>query len=379
METSLAIPRSKDNSKRVPYLDLLKFIAMSFICFAHVLQRYYYSDFVHSIGFSLLYSVELSIFFFVGGYLAKRPKSLKELLAYLLKMAVTYLGPAYLFTCLSIWLLPQFASQGFSYWMSVLFYGTDTFYWYFLVAFFINAILAVGFYLSNLCFRKPGLKWDLLKVLMVAVICCGYGYGFSCIYNAPGLGPKCLSSDLTLYYLPFGFLGFAAAIFKPYFLKMKKASIVSWSLFAFSLVGYVISLIFYPDWLDGLDGSFIEIFCHMLGSLSGTIVYFILAVYLVKIPFVLKLSSLGRLSGPFYLIHVFFIRLIRSYTSRPTYFDAGAIFFVISFMFIFYFGSLLLTWLLVKCPWTDFVLFFNYKRRKELFSLGKKAISPKND
>jgi hypothetical protein len=355
--------------KRISYLDLLKFIAMSFICFAHVLQRYYYPEFAHTIGFSILYSVELSIFFFVGGYLTIRPNSLKELLLYLLKMIVTYLGPAYLFTCLSIWLLPQFAEQSFSYWMGVLYHGTDTFYWYFLVAFFINGILAVGYYLSQLCFKKNGLKWDFFRVLIVTLICCAYWYGFSCIYNAPGLGPQCLSCDHVLYYLPIAFVGFLFAIFKPYFLKLKKASFITWITFGLCLIGYIVSLVFYSDWLAGLSGSFLDIFYHVLGSLTGTLVYFILAYYLSKIGWISKLSSLGRLSGPFYLIHVFFIRLIRSYVSRPTSLDGGMTIFVISFMFIFYFASLLLTWVLVKIPLTDLLLFFDYRRGKELIKV----------
>ena len=371
MDASLVVPHITANKKRISYLDLLKFIAMSFICFAHVLQRYYYQNFAHTIGFSILYSVELSIFFFVGGYLVKRPKTLKELLLYLLKMVVTYLGPAYLFTCLSIWLLPQFAEQSFSYWMGVLFRGTDTFYWYFLVAFFINGILAIGYYLSQLFLKKEGFKWDLFRVLIVVLVCGASWYGFSCIYNAPGLGPKTLSCDLTLYYLPIGFVGFLFAIFKPYFLKLKKASLITWITFGLCLVGYIISLVFYPDWLTGLSGSFLDIFYHVLGSLAGTIVYFILAYYLSKIGWIAKLSSLGRFSGPFYLIHVFFIRLIRSYVSRPTSLDGGMTIFVISFMFIFYFASLLLTWVLVKMPLTDLLLFFDYRRGKELLALGK--------
>jgi peptidoglycan/LPS O-acetylase OafA/YrhL len=357
--------------KRIPYLDLLKFIAMSFICFAHVLQRYYYPNFAHTIGLSILYSVELSIFFFVGGYLAKRPKTFKELLLYLLKMVVTYLGPAFLFTCLSIWLLPQFASHDFSYWMGVLYRGTDSFYWYFLVAFFINGILAVGYYLSYLCFKKDGFRWDLFRSIVVALILCGYWYGFSCIYNSPELGPKTLSCDLTLYYLPIAFIGFVFAIFKQYFIKLKKASLISWITFVLSLISYIISLVFYSDWLTGLGGSFLDIFYHFLGSLAGTLVYFILAYYLSKVGWISKLSALGRLSGPFYLVHVFFIRLIRSYVSRPSSFDGGMPIFIISFMFIFYFASLLLTWILVKVPLTDFLLFFDYKRGKELLVLCK--------
>ena len=148
-------------------------------------------------------------------------------------------------------------------------------------------------------------------------------------------------------------------------------SLITWITFGLCLVGYIISLVFYPDWLTGLSGSFLDIFYHVLGSLAGTIVYFILAYYLSKIGWIAKLSSLGRFSGPFYLIHVFFIRLIRSYVSRPTSLDGGMTIFVISFMFIFYFASLLLTWVLVKMPLTDLLLFFDYRRGKELLALGK--------
>lgn len=357
----------KSEEGRLRHLDLLKWIAMSFVCLSHFLQRFYYPDFTSSIGFSILYSVELAIFFFVGGYLVKRCKTLKDLLLYLLKLIVTYLGPAYLFTCLSIWTLPQYADGDFGTWMNVLYRGTESFYWYFLVAVFVNAILAIGSYLSHLAIKKESLGMETLRSLIVAALASAYSGIFIYIYNAPDLGPTVLSSRMVLCYLPIAFVGFFVPTYLPYFRELQKKEAWMWSLFALSMIGYVVSLCFYPNWLSGMNGSFGTILCHVLGSLSGAIAYYILSIQLVRIPFVAPLSSLGQLSGPFYLVHVYLVRLLAAFIDRPEVFSAGSIFFVISFMLIFYLGSLALTWLLVAFPYTNLVLFFDPQVAKAVY------------
>ncbi|MCB9498368.1 MAG: acyltransferase family protein [Bacillales bacterium] len=372
MENTLNATCTKPNN-RIPYLDLLKFIAMTFICFGHVLQRYYVVGFTQTIGFAILYSVELGIFFFVGGYLAKKPKKLKILLLYILKMFITYLIPAFLFTCLSIWFLPRFEGNNFAYWMNQLFYYTDTFYWYFLVAFLLNVGIAASYYFSQLIFKKEGLKYDIMRSVIILVLMGLYSLIFIYIYNSPTLGPKCLSSDLTLYYISIVFIGSMFSTFHKYFENIKSRHLIRGAIFLVCLAGYITSLYYFSNWFTVLDTPFKDISTHMLGSLAGTICYVYLAFYLSKLTFVSKVSVLGKYSGPFYLVHVFFIRLLYSFSSRPIDMVPSAILYVMIFMIIFYFGSLVVTIILVKIPYTDIILFMNYKRFKQALFIKEKS------
>jgi len=352
----------KNKLRRIPYLDLLKFIAMSFVCFMHVIQRWGPKDFTATIGFAILYSLSLSVFFFVGGFFVKRPENLKDLGLYLVKLILTYLAPAYLFVVISVFTLPQYQSKDFGYWMNVLYRGTDAFYWYFLVAVFINAALAISFYLSRRVFKKAILSHDFLRSVMAALLLLAYSSVFIYIYNAPDLGPRVLASGQVLLYLPIAFVGFLFATFKRYFAKGETFSYFRISLIGASLIIYVVSLCLFPDWLSSLSGTFWQITLHMLGGLGGAIALYFLAMGLCRFATVRKVAALGVYSGPYYLVHVYFIRLINSYVERPSTMDPSSVFFLVSFLIVFYLGSLMMTIGLVEFPFTDILLFADYRR-----------------
>ena len=356
----------REDKKRSDLFDFLKLIAMSYVLIGHVLQRWYVSNFTSSIGFALFYSVSLSLFFLVGGFFVNRSSTLKGLLKYLLKLLVLYIVPAYLFTCLSIWFLPRFADHDFAYWMNELYLRTDTFYWFFLTAFFINAAIAISFYVGQLLFKKINLLNDVLITATIIVLLIAFSYIFIHIYNHPDLGPALLSANMLLYYLPISLCGFLIKTFAKYVEKWRGLKILRLVIFAISLIGYSISLFYFQNWIVGLSGSFLDVFYRLIGSLCGVLTYYYLSLFLTSTFRLQKIAMYGKYSGPFYLVHVFLIRLLASYLPRPTLFDQSTIIFIIFLTIGFYLGSLGITIFLVEIPLTDFLLFGNYRRLKKL-------------
>lgn len=355
---------------RLTRFDLLKLLAMFLICMTHCFQRFYSNySFTNSIFFAIPYSVSLGLFFFTGGFFIKRTSSLKELGFYILKTIITYLAPAYLFTCLSIWTLSQYGGHDFGWWMMALYKYTDYFYWYFLTACFINIPIAIFYYLFHLIYKKDGFKLDVLRWLLVLFSLAGYMWIFIAIYNKSfeGIGPKCLSSDMFLFYLPTVFIGFTFAIFSPYIKKSKATTFMTLFISVLCLFIWIsIVIIFQNNWFQGLSGSFLDIFWRWLASITGTFFLYQVATYISKYQAVKKISFLGRYSGPFYLIHVYFIRLIYSFFDLPPFFQWYEHIFVVGGSLAFFALSLLVTIALVKIPYTDMLLFANFMRYKNL-------------
>lgn len=355
---------------RITRFDLLRLLAMFLICMTHCFQRFYSQySFLNTIFFALPYSFSLGLFFFTGGFFIKKTNSLKELGLYILKTLVTYLLPAYLFTCLSIWTLEQFKDHNFGYWMMILYKYTDTFYWYFLTACLINIPIAIFHYISHLIVKRDGPRFDVARLLFVIVGLAAYMLIFIKIYNRDyeEIGPKCLSSDMFLYYVPVVLIGFTTSIFSNYIKLNKTTSLMSLFTTIFSFVVWISIVIVYQNkWYQGLSGSFFDIFWRCISTIMGVLFFYQLAAYISRFSFIKRISSFGKYSGPFYLVHVYFIRLIYSYFTLPPSYQWYEHVFVLGGSLLFFFLSLLVTYCLVKFPYTDILMFANYKRISDL-------------
>ncbi|MFA5421593.1 MAG: acyltransferase family protein [Bacilli bacterium] len=352
--------------------DTLKLISMLFIAIFHCLQRWGATSYVSGLGFSLFYSVALAMFFFAGGMLIKRCNNLKDLGIYIGKTLITYLVPAYLFTCLSIWALPRFTlfEKPFSFWMNELYLRTDTFYWFFLVAAFINIFIAIIYYLTTLV-KNKALWMDILKAAFLIGMSCGYLMVFLFIYNQPDLGPGCLSANMVLYYYPISLLAFLFAMFRGYLTKLRHLKVYAFALFLGCLGAYIILLLRYSDWLPGLKGDFWEITGHAICSFCGVVSYFYIFKLIAKYRFVDRISNLGSYSGPFYLVHVYIVRLLTSYIARGDINDRTYGSFVVFLTICFVSGSLLITMFLCIIPYSDLLLFGNVRRIKDALNPRK--------
>jgi len=358
--------------KRLTQFDLLKFFAMFLICMMHFFQRFYNQySYLNTIYFALPYSIALGLFFFTGGYFIKHPSSLKELGYYILKTIIIYLVPAYLFTCLSILTLPQYSDHNFGYWMMILYRYTDTFYWYFLVACFINIPIAIFYYLSTLIWKNDFRKEKVFRWLLILVGLIAYSGIFIAIYNRSfnEIGPKCLSSDMVLYYAPIVMLGFSVKLFKEEIKDNHAKRLVNLLLTLLTFAIWISVVIIYQNnWYDGLSGSFFDIFYRFLGTLSGVIFFYQIAKYISKYEAIKKIATLGQYSGPYYLLSVYFVRLIYDYVEDylPTTYIWYEHIFVIMSSLLFSAICLFITIILVKFPYTDILLFGKFTRYKEL-------------
>ena len=365
--------------KRLTQFDLLKFLAMFFICLIHFFQRFYSSySYINTIYFALPYSVALGLFFFTGGYFIKRSHTIKELLYYILKTAIIYLIPAFLFTCLSIWFLPQYEGHNFGYWMMILFRYTDSFYWYFLTACLINIPIAIFFYLSQLIWKIDLVKEKIFRGLFILLALFAYSGIFIAIYNRQftDLGPKCLASDMLLYYAPIVLLGFGVRSFLSNLQDNHARRLTRLLLTLLTFTIWIsIVIIYQNNWYEGLSSSFFAIYWRHLGTFCGVIFFYQIARYVSHFKVIIKLAKLGQYSGPFYLVHVFLIRLIYDYMTLPTSYSWYQHLLAISSSLLFFIASLSLTIVLVKIPYTDILLFGKFTRYKELPFIKQKQPS----
>lgn len=347
-------------------IDLMKFISLFLICLIHFFQRFYANDgYLTSIFFAVPYSVCLGLFFFSGAYFIKRADSLKSLLWYIGKTLVTYLLPAYLFSCLSILTLKSYSGHDFGFWMESLYKGTETFYWYFLTACFFNIFIAIIYYLASLIFKEPSLKHRIYRCIIVLVSLLGYMWIFISIYNHwfTGLGPKCLSADMFLYYLPIVFIGFLFGEFHEYVPQIKEVKTIRLvSIICCSVVYLFIVIVYRNNWLKGLSGNFLDIFYRDIATICGTIAIYLSLSYIENITMIKKVSALGMYSGPFYLLHVYFIRLIYENITLPSSYLWWHHPLIVLGALIFFAIMMIVTILLVKFPYTDALLFAHWDR-----------------
>ena len=76
--------------QRITYLDLLKVVAMVMVVLSHVLQRHI-KGIVPTVWFNIFYSVHMSLFMFVSGFLIKKCDNFKQYFKYILTFSFKFL------------------------------------------------------------------------------------------------------------------------------------------------------------------------------------------------------------------------------------------------------------------------------------------------
>lgn len=367
MENTYQLPARPENpavtaKKRLSEFDLLKFIASTYVVISHVLQRII-TGLTSTRYFGFFYSVHMSIFMFVGGYFVKRAEKFKDLILYLLKMFIYYIFPAVLFTIITVFTIERYNTHDLVYWLNEFLYRTDTFYWYTIVAYFINAAVAIGFYIANKIFKSGTFKKEVLNTLLslifASILLLPFVYVY--IYKDPAL----LATSQLIYLAPMVFAGFAFKSFAPYMsrLKTKIKLPIRITVFILALAGYAVSMYFFPNWLDMPDNQ--SLIFHMLGSFAGVLAYYYFCKLITQLNIFKKLSVFGQYSLQLYFVHVLLLRSITQYVAKVTVFDVYGITFIVSYILVIWLGSLAVTMLLSKCKYTDILLFGNYRRFEE--------------
>lgn len=345
--------------------DLLRALAMFFICFVHFYQRYGDPSFSNSFGLFLLNTFSLSAFFFAGGYFIKRASDYKGLGIYILKIVFYYLFPAYLFVNLSIWLLPCYWEYPWDYYMGLIYTSTDSWYWYFLVAALINAFLAIFyFFLKKYFLKNEGFMWDLLRFLIMSGLSVAYSLIFHYLYV--NIGTNTLASRLLIVYFPSVLAGFGLRSFLPYIKgnKLKLAIVIP--MLTICLGAYIATLVLYRNWNYGMDGDFGILVLFAFGLMAGIIIYFAIAYWLcLKAKWLKHSFYLSDISGPFYLVHVFLVRLIyENFPPEISSIDGLYLTGVVFYAFGFFLLSVLTTYIMVIIPLTNAFFFGHFEMLK---------------
>lgn len=349
-----------NDTKRISHFDLLKVIAMLFVCISHVFQRVVPNG-TTSIIFGVFYSVHMSIFIFVGAYFVRRCTTIKDLLKYFLKMLICYVLPAIIFTILTVISMARYSNHDVVYWLNEFLVRTDTFYWYAIAAFVINAFLATSYYISSKIIKIESLKKDVFKNIVILICFAILFIPFILIHKSetPGL----LATNLIVEFVPLAIMGFLFRSFGKYIKQNKVSTILELLVAGICLILYVIALINFKGWLN--KATTILLILHQLGSICGVYVYYVLTKWLCKLHQVSKLSIYGKYSYPLYLVHVYIIRVITPYVSKITEVNFYSISFVVLYSLVFTFGSLVITLFLTKNKYINLILFGDYSKLKK--------------
>lgn len=342
--------------ERLNHLDLLKFIALLFVCFSHVYQRTVPSA-TQTLIFGIFYSVHMSMFMFVGGYLVKRCDSFKELCKYFSRMLLYYVYPALVFTILTVISMERYSSKNVLYWLNEFYVRTDTFYWYAISAVIINTLLAIAFYLANKMIRNKGLGRDVARNAILLMIFALLFLPIIFIFKSET--PGMLAANLTVEFVPLAIAGFLIRSFGGYVKDGARSRIIEIAVGIICLVAYIIALINFRGWLNKDTNT--RLLLHQLGALAGVYVYYVLAKWLCRIKSITNVCSYGRYSYSVYLVHVYLIRVITPYVSRITDVNFYSASFVIIYALVFTFGSIVISIALTKNKYINLLLFGDYK------------------
>ena len=191
--------------KRDTYVDVLRGIAMLIVVFGHTLTGSTdHSE--KSIIFNIIWSLQIPLFILISGYVTRygrTPCSLKGLFSLLGKRTLAYLLPWLVFTVVLNGLILK--KQELS--LGALFWNMDSGYWFLITIWSVNiAYVIASFATKKICLGK---KFSPL-VLLAFYLC------FMAVYALIGsfAGFSFLCIKLTLYYMPFYFVGYLFGIYK---------------------------------------------------------------------------------------------------------------------------------------------------------------------
>ncbi len=345
--------------RRITYLDLIKLIALIFVCVSHVYQRTV-PNAINTKFFEFLYSLHMALFMLVGGILVKKTTSFKELGKYILKLMLSYLFPAVLFTLITVLIVPNYKNHDILYWFKEYVVRTDTFYWYFISAFIINTLLAFSYTASNKIFKKPYFSFPLMALFNALFI-------FILVILYKQLGRDVLAFDLTLFYYFIGAVGFITYYIHELVEKTNKALFIRLIVLGITLASYITGFIILRSWVKMTnflidDYHFIW---YLVTSTAGAIATYIISMLLVRIKVIDRASVYGKYSKEFYLLHVLFLRIITPYVAKISGFTLYSVVFIICYSLVILTSTLSISVLLNKNKYISLALFGNLSSFKK--------------
>lgn len=219
---------------RNQYVDILRGIAMLLVVLGHTMTGST-KDSENSVLFNIVWSLQMPLFILISGYVSRYSRSLitaSAFLNYVKRRTISYILP---------WIVWSFVIRGFIFkqksFLNVkwLLWHMDSGYWFLITIWTISIIFGVSLFFSEKIFKN-----EKLKQLSVCVF---YFMGMGVlILIGKFMGMNFFAIKLTLYYMPFYFVGY---LYGQYYDKLS-------SLKNFKLIYDVVVTVCFAIWIYAL-------------------------------------------------------------------------------------------------------------------------------
>lgn len=294
-------------------IDYIRGIAILLVMLGHTVSNNGISDFSDSGLYKIIFALQMPLFMLVSGYVTKYTSTLdtgRNLLSFFGRRSLGYLLPWGVWTffrgfAFGGWTLGTLKPEIYS-----LFWNMDSGYWFLISLWTICIVWGIGSFLANKLSKS-----NIFRVFH----CVGFAVVFSAglVFIGLKMGLSFFNIKLTLYYIPYYFLGYIFSSFYDFFKNKKAFHLVQTIVVALSFIIFVtISLscnVFFLD--ESLSGIVLRMICSLTGCIS--VIYFAVRFFeefescllierIKSCIMVIGCESLG-----FYLIHYMFLNIIR--------------------------------------------------------------------
>lgn len=198
------------DKKRNTYVDFLRGIAMLIVVLGHTMSGSTTGS-QNTVLFNIVWSLQMPLFILISGYVTrygKRPSDAHSLLSLLGKRTLAYLLPWFVFTIL----LNGVVLQRQELTLNAVFWHMDRGYWFLVTIWTISIVFILScFAAEKLCRRSVAVPFVMLGFYLIGMAAL-FGLG-----SVMGMNFLCLK--LTMYYMPFYFLGYLYGVYRDEIVK----------------------------------------------------------------------------------------------------------------------------------------------------------------
>lgn len=251
----------KEKKERNSYVDILRGLAMLMVVLQHTMMGSS-NGAENTFLFNVIWSLQMPLFVLISGYVTHYGKNIssgKELFIFIKKRCISYLLPWIVWTIVIRGMI--FKNANFLN-MKYLLWNMDSGYWFLFTIFTIVTIFGI----SNIIAVKLNKRNShRLQVLFIGILyVCGMIIltGIGCVF-----GLSFLAINLTLYYMPFYFIGFLFGWCQDKIFASNKGKIFIEIVTAVSLITWITLLVRFN--LYGMIDNVQGIVLRVVISLSG--------------------------------------------------------------------------------------------------------------
>jgi len=314
---------------RNPYVDIMRGTAILLVVLGHTMTGCTLNS-QDSFLYNIVWSLQMPLFVLISGYVTQYGKKIttRSLLGiYIKRRTIAYLLP---------WVVWTFFVRGVifgkieNFNISQMFWNMDSGYWFLITIWTISIICGLASFGANRMIRRKATERDWLKdvvitgvlyfvgMLILVIIGLLFGLTFFCI-------------KLTLYYMPFYFVGYAFGSIQEKIKGSKHGEMVIQIAVAVSLTVWVFIISRFN--LFEIEDSIWGILIRGIASITGCIAVSALCKEIcVGRRVVQGLSWCGIHSLEIYLIHYFVLNILQPLTQVEMITVAGVTVIIVNYV-----------------------------------------------